>query len=105
MSSTPWRRGNVKLEVDASVEHVESASVPGGAPAAGTGKFWVRDDTPNVPVFTDDGGTDWVLNESGGGTTSGETGLSYEGLQFYIDDDLQDSIGGEVDWQKKSYTV
>jgi len=62
MSSTPWRRGNVKLEVDASVEHVESASVPGGAPAAGTGKFWVRNDSDNTPMFTSDGGIDYVLN-------------------------------------------
>ena len=31
-----------------------------------------------------------------------ETG---DDLKFYIDDDLQDSIGGEVDWQKKSYAL
>jgi hypothetical protein len=67
MSSTPWRRGTVKLEVDASIEHVESSSVPGGAPAAGRGKFWVRDDAPNVPMFTDDAGTDHVLNSAAGG--------------------------------------
>ena len=30
---------------------------------------------------------------------------SSDRLQFYIDDDLQDSIGGEVDWQKKSYAL
>lgn len=68
MSSTPWRRGNVKLEVEASVEHVESASVPGGVPSAGNGKFWVRSDTPNVPMFTDDDGDDWVLNAASGGS-------------------------------------
>jgi len=34
------------------------------APAAGTGILWVRDDAPNVLVFTDDAGTDWELNAS-----------------------------------------
>jgi hypothetical protein len=31
------------------------------APAAGFGKLWVRNDTPNVLVYTDDAGTDTVL--------------------------------------------
>ncbi len=29
---------------------------------AGYGQFWVRDDVPNVPMFTNDVGTDFVLN-------------------------------------------
>jgi len=62
MTSTPWRRGaTTKLEADYGVEHTESASVP-VTPAAGDGVFWVRSDSPNVPMFTDDDGTDWVLN-------------------------------------------
>ncbi|MCG7853971.1 MAG: hypothetical protein MIO92_15730, partial [Methanosarcinaceae archaeon] len=32
---------------------------------------------------------------------SSESGSDY--LKFYIDDSLQDSISGEVDWQQKSY--
>jgi hypothetical protein len=36
-------------------------------PAAGKGEFWVRNDSPCVPVFTDDAGTDHVLNAGGGG--------------------------------------
>jgi hypothetical protein len=40
----------------------EQATVPGGAPGAGKGTLWVRNDTPNVLVFTDDAGTDWDLN-------------------------------------------
>lgn len=35
-------------------------------PTAGKGQLWVRNDTPNVLVFTDDAGTDTVL---GGGAT------------------------------------
>ena len=38
----------------------EIAAVP--ADAAGEGRFWVRNDIPNVPIFTDDTGTDFVLN-------------------------------------------
>lgn len=36
----------------------EQSSVPGGAPAAGDGTIWLQDDSPNVPVFTDDSGGD-----------------------------------------------
>lgn len=32
-----------------------------GADVAGDGQFWVLTATPNVPRFTDDAGTDWVL--------------------------------------------
>jgi hypothetical protein len=46
-----------------------------GADVPGYGQFWVRDDVPNVPMFTDDAGTDFVLNESGvaDGTTTDAT--------------------------------
>ncbi len=40
-----------------SVTLTENAAVPGGAPAAGTGKLWVRDDAPNTLAFTNDAGT------------------------------------------------
>jgi hypothetical protein len=82
MAKTPWRRSTLKLEVDASVEHTEAATVPGGAPSAGTGKFWVRNDTPNVPMFTDDTGADHVLNA---GASTGSAGFIYQNLQFYVD--------------------
>jgi len=35
-----------------------------GTVAAGDGTIWVRDDTPNVPMFTDDAGTDHVITTS-----------------------------------------
>ncbi len=47
------------LVIDESADHSET-------PTAGKGQFWVRNDTPCVPVFTDDAGTDHVLNSSGG---------------------------------------
>jgi hypothetical protein len=40
-------------------------------PAAGFGEIWVRSDTPNVLMFTDDAGTDWVLNDITGVDASG----------------------------------
>lgn len=71
--------GNVKvtgkLDVDGLIDPTglvldEQATVPGGAPAAAKGTLWVRNDTPNVLVFTDDAGTDHVLG-TGGGTPGG----------------------------------
>jgi hypothetical protein len=60
MSSTPWRFNFVKLQVGAGAEHTESSTVP-SVPAAGFGMYWVRDDAPNLPMFTDDAGTDFIL--------------------------------------------
>lgn len=53
-----------------TVDHIgaeirEQATVPGTG-GAGIGRVWVRDDAPNVMVFTDDTGTDTILG--GGGT-------------------------------------
>ena len=41
-----------------------SAAIPD---ISGRGQFWVRDDAPNTPMFTDDVGTDFELNLGGGG--------------------------------------
>lgn len=43
----------------------EQASVPGGNPGAGKGTFWVKNDSPSAPYFTDDAGTDHDLLASG----------------------------------------
>jgi hypothetical protein len=32
------------------------------ADVAGSGQFWVKDDAPNIAMFTDDAGTDFLLN-------------------------------------------
>ncbi len=47
----------------------ESSANP-GVVAAGDGTCWVRDDTPNVLMFTDDAGTDWPLTGNGIAETS-----------------------------------
>lgn len=62
--------GGAGLQVSPVVHYTsEAATVPGGSPAAGEGKLWVRSDTPNVLVFTDDAGADTVLGAGGGGNT------------------------------------
>ena len=58
------------LGLDGGINFNENASIPGTlAPAAGEGALWVRNDTPNVLIFTDNAGTDWVLNTAAGGNT------------------------------------
>jgi hypothetical protein len=54
----------------------EQSTVPGGAPGLAKGTVWVRDDTPNVLVFTDDAGTDWDLNVNSSPWTQ-DTGFIY----------------------------
>jgi hypothetical protein len=60
MSGTEVLRviGDARLE--GGLLMVEEAAVP-IAPAATEGVFWVRNDTPNLPMFTDDASTDRPL--------------------------------------------
>jgi hypothetical protein len=90
MANTPWRRRNIKLEVDTTLELTEAGTVPGGAPGAGKGKVWVRSDAPNVLMFTDDTGIDTVLGGGGGGE-QGLPGNVYQNLVFYVDPGDRDS--------------
>ena len=50
-------------------EKADHASLLG----AGYGHLWVRNDNPNVLVFTDDSGVDTVLGAGGGGSPGGAT--------------------------------
>ena len=54
-----------KKATDAFYIDMEEGNDPAFAADAGRGKMWVRNDTPNVLVFTDDAGTDWDLNVAG----------------------------------------
>lgn len=52
------------------------------ADVAGDGQFWVKDDTPNTPMFTDDEGNDYLLTarlETEQASTSG-TAISFAGI-------------------------
>lgn len=70
----------IDLQTEAIItEMVDHVSTP----TAGFGILWVRNDTPNVLVFTDDAGTDTVLG-SGGGLTA-------------VVDDTTPQLGGMLD--------
>jgi len=58
-------------------------------PAAGKGILWVRADTPNVLVFTDDAGTDTDLGGSGGGAVDSVNGAT--GVVVLDADDIDDT--------------
>jgi len=84
MSNTPWRRVTVELEVDSGVTHSESASVP-NTPGAAKGTYWVRSDSPTVPMFTDSDGVDFVLSGGGDSTRLPQMGVITDTLRFFID--------------------
>ncbi len=69
--------------------------------AAGQGMLWTRNDIPNVLVFTDDVGTDFVLNDGLGGETLAQTlaignttgGTAGSGSILFSADDVIQSLG------------
>lgn len=80
-----------------------------GADTVTLGQFWVRNDVPNVAMFTDDAGTDFVLNAGGGGnvikvgipvdnqigvwtgdgTIEGDSNLTWTGTVFEVGGTIQ----------------
>jgi len=52
----------LRLEGNANLALGESASAP--TAVAGRGYFWVKNDAPNIPMFTDDDGTDIQIGRS-----------------------------------------
>ena len=80
-----------KLTVDGLIDPTglvldEQASVPAAA-VAGKATLWVRDDSPNVLVFTDDVGTDHTI-------PLGSSGVDHGGLSGLADDDHPQYILG-----------
>jgi len=59
-----WNNTDKTVDLSGGVAFTERADHP-GTPAPGKGILWVKSDTPNVIMFTDDAGTDHDL--SGGG--------------------------------------
>jgi len=47
-----------------------STTAPGGAPASNTGVFWVKNDNPTTPIFTDSDGVDHNILTSSGAVSS-----------------------------------
>ena len=56
------------------ISHYQYERASAGADITGAGQWWVRNDTPNVPMFTDDAGNDWQLNNVGAQATTISTG-------------------------------
>jgi hypothetical protein len=77
-------RGTIRV-TNTALEFIEAVSVPGGVTAGGRGRVWVRDDAPNVLIFTDDTGVDTVLGSGAGGAMTGLPGTIFENLVFYVD--------------------
>lgn len=63
-TSVSGHDGMVKVDGTGTIQMLERSVVVTGI-TGGEGRWWVRDDGPNVPMFTDDDGGDWVLNETG----------------------------------------
>jgi len=78
--------GLVVIGGSSALEFTETASVPGPAILATQGRIWVRNDSPNVLVFTDDTGVDTVLGAGGGGSSRiAQSGVPTDDLRFFID--------------------
>ena len=58
--------GNIVANVPLLVQEQTTANTD----VAGYGQFWVKDDAPNVPMFTDDTGADFNLTASSVGGPS-----------------------------------
>jgi hypothetical protein len=61
------RAGSVQILGSGTLELLERAAAL-ISPAAGRGYVWLRSDTPNVLMFTDDAGSDFVIGGAGGGS-------------------------------------
>jgi len=101
ISGAAANEGNLNL-VTGDLQFSERSDHNVSAPAASQGYLWVRDDTPNVLVFTDDTGTDTVLGAGGGGggdeisDVDGDTRIRVEAAadEDIIRFDTGDSIAG-----------
>lgn len=78
-----------------SVTITEAATVPGGAPSAGTARLWVKDDSPNTLYFTDDAGTDWLVGGAGADDLAGTLGVGNTTGGTNIEVTNGDAIVGE----------
>lgn len=81
--------GSLTIAANAPLFYTEQAADDN--PAAGQGQVWVRNDTPNTLMFTDDAGTDWEIGGSGIGLPTGATAgsvLEWSGSAWVESTDL-----------------
>lgn len=62
------------------------------ASAAGFGQLWVKDDGPNVLMFTDDVGTDFILGGGGGGEPGRFGALAFRNTSQSITNNVLNAI-------------
>lgn len=109
-----WDPGNqtgltiFSMTADLEFIHEQSAFFEERAAAlgsvAGRGQVWVRDDIPNVLVYTDDAGTDFVLNAiaPGGGLPLGtvtNASLKWDGASNWVEETQVRMPGGATGLQ------
>lgn len=58
----------LSLRIPGAVRFQIGEKAAAGADEAGEGQWWVRDDAPNTPMFTDDAGNDFDLSAGSAGT-------------------------------------
>lgn len=76
------------------------------ADVAGDGQFWVDTATPNVAMFTDDAGTDHVVQNriktgqytGDGATSQGITGIGFQPIMVIIISNVADGTKANVFW-------
>jgi hypothetical protein len=64
---------------NSGLQFTERGTLPGAAMAAGSGRLWVRNETPNALIFTDDTGVDTKLG------SPWPEGIVTENLLFVVD--------------------
>lgn len=74
--------GGLVRQIDASGNTFQVEVSAASADQAGWGQWWVKNDTPNVPMFTDDAGSDWTIaNLENLASTANGKGASLIGIE------------------------
>jgi hypothetical protein len=91
-SSAGFSSGSTQTFSAGSIFEIEETATMAD-PAAGFGRLWVRDDAPNIPMFTDDAGDDHVvqlgIRESESVTATNVITAAESGKTFYLN-----AVGG-----------
>ncbi len=115
---------NLRVTINAAAGFVMAEKAADHGNLAGLGEFWVRNDVPNTPMFTDDVGNDFVLNASGGAGISGtpvnnqlavwvdasniegEAGLTFDSAtNFFRIHDTLNTSGIQIDHNGSNSTI
>jgi len=87
--------GDGVLELTGSLA-IDERSDHALTPTAGIGEIWVRNDSPNSLMFTDDAGTDFVLNSTSAGGSDTQLQYNNGGVLGGIAGTVWDDINGDL---------